>query len=141
MEFRKSDGLKIFLNDKDLTQISTIYRINNACKQANVLAYDIYNNNNLIGFIMLRKFQEGMYIWDFAIDSHEQNQGFGTLALQEILDKMYEEHGAKYFTVSYTKGNNHARHIYEKVGFNQTSFEGEEDVPEINMEYKYRKRN
>ena len=62
------------------------YVISDGIRDGNVLAFDIYIDELLIGFAMVRKFDEGAYfLWNYAIDSQYQNQNYGTTALSEFI--------------------------------------------------------
>ena len=48
---------------------------------------------------------------------------------------MKDKYNAKELTTTYIYGNDHAKHIYEKVGFIETDIVDEPDCHEVNMIY------
>ena len=48
---------------------------------------------------------------------------------------MKTHHDAKEITTTYIYGNEHAKHVYEKVGFVETDVVDEPDCHEVNMVY------
>ena len=136
MRFEKSTSMKITLLPEQEGMLSSKEKIEKACTSPIVWAYDIYHNDLLIGFALVRKFEEDeFFLWDYAIDHRYQNQGYGTAALREFIPFMQAEHGMKRMTTTYLWGNEHAKHIYEKVGFVETDVVDEEDCHEVNMIY------
>ena len=61
--------------------------------------------------------------------------GKGTQTLIEFIDFMKENFGALEMTTTYVYGNDAAKHVYEKVGFIETSVVDEPDCHEVNMVY------
>lgn len=134
MKFIKSDGIKISLHPDQLDFISSAERIREAVRQENVLAYDIYQENVLIGFAMLRCYGEGrFFLWNYAIDAHYQNHGFGTKALHELLEMLKKDHQAMIVTTTVVQGNDTAMNMYRKAGFIITDTIDEDDIHETNL--------
>lgn len=46
-----------------------------------------------------------------------------------------KEYGVKKMTTTYLWGNEHAKHVYEKVGFVETDVVDEPDCHEVNMKW------
>lgn len=135
MVFRPSKLMKVSVLPEQQKQLSS--NIDTACLEENVLAFDIYCNNILIGFAMVRKFDEGVYfLWNYAIDYKYQNQNYGTTALLEFIRFMKDTYHMTKMTTTYIWGNEHAKHLYEKVGFYQTDVVDEEGCREVNMIYR-----
>lgn len=89
MQFKPSKMMKVNVLPEQENQISTKEKIKIACTYEDVLAFDIYSNDLLVGFAMVRKFATGEYfLWNYAIDCEYKNQNFGTLALVEFIDFM-----------------------------------------------------
>jgi len=100
------------------------------------LAFDIYSGAFLIGFAMVRKYDEGAYfLWNYAIDYQYQNQNYGTTALTAFIGFMKDTYQMSEMTTTYIWGNEHAKHIYEKIGFKETDVVDEDDCHEVNMIY------
>jgi diamine N-acetyltransferase len=102
-----------------------------------VIGFDIYDGNSLIGFVMLRRYDEGCYfLWDYAIDIKYQNRHYGTEALKQLIGLMISDYGLIEMSTTYIWGNEHARHVYESVGFIETDVVDEDGIHEVNMLYQ-----
>lgn len=114
--------------------VSPPSHINAALGQKNIYGFYFYEDGRKIGFALLRQYSKYRYfLWDFIIDRREQNKGYGMRALKALLQRMKEERGARFLTTTYIKGNEHAKHLYEKFGFVETDMVDEGDVHEVNM--------
>lgn len=136
-KFIKSNGIKIELSDEDKKQISPYDSIQKAVKIDSIIAFDIYKDNDLIGFAMLKYYGEGYFLWNYAIDSKYQGKGYGTNALKNLLLFLKENYGTHEVSTTYLWGNERAKHIYEKVGFIITDVVNEDDIHEVNMIINY----
>ena len=138
-EFRKSVGFNIEISESQKSMLSSPKKINEALQNENVIAFDIYFDNYLVGFAMLRKYEEdefkrsSYFLWDYAINYKYQNHGYGIKALRQLLILLKENYKAKNVTTTYIYGNEHAKYIYEKIGFVETDIVDEDDVHEVNM--------
>ena len=129
--------MKISVLPEQEKQLSSKERIETACKEPDVLAFDIFNGELLIGFIMVRQYEKNEYfLWNYATDHKYQNQGLGTAALREFIEYMKIHHNMKTLTTTYIWGNEHAKHLYEKIGFAETDVVDEPDCHEVNMIYR-----
>lgn len=134
MRFMESNGLKIYLTEEDQRHISSQESIAKNMGGSNILAFDIYEGMLPVGFAMLRKFSEGGYfLWNFAIDSRFQGQGYGQKSLSALLKLLKTDYDAHIVTTTYLQGNTHARYVYEKAGFVETDVVDESGVHEVNM--------
>jgi len=134
--FEPSRSMKISVLPEQEKQLSSKERIQEACTQKNVLAFDIYRNDRLIGFAMVRKFDKGQYfLWNYAIDYHYHIKHYGTEALVDFISFMKNTYGASVITTTYLRGNEHAKHLYEKIGFGETDVVNEDGCHEVNMVY------
>ena len=139
MIFKKSNSIKIKVSKEQEKQLSSIERITAKCQDASVIAFDIYDDNILIGFAMLREYEKGGYfLWNFAIDSKFQNNHYGTTSLKELISIMKTEYNMHTMTTTYKYGNEHAKHIYEKIGFIETDTVNENGIHEVNMIYLFK---
>lgn len=138
MFFVNSTEMKIELTAEQSEMLSTKENIKLIIKDNpdTVMAFDIMDEDNLIGFVLVHRFEDRKYfLWEYAIDIRFQNQHKGTQALIEFIDYMKTRYDAKEITTTYIYGNNHAKHVYEKVGFTETSVVDELDCHEVNMAY------
>ena len=134
MKIIRTTQFQIALSDADRKQLSSRTRIKQALTDPNILSYDIWDGDARIGFAMLRPFNEnGFFLWNFAIDSAYQNQHYGPRALRGLFTMLKQEHHAKVITTTYTFGNDHAKYVYEKVGFRETDVVEENGIHEVNM--------
>ena len=138
MTFVKSVEMKISLRPEQAEMLSTKENIRIIIRDNpdTVMAFDIMDGNDLIGFVLVHRFEDRKYfLWEYAIDIRFQNQHKGTQALLEFISYMKTRYNAKEITTTYIYGNEHAKHIYEKVGFKETDVVDEPDCHEVNMAY------
>ena len=136
MLFKPSKNMKITVLPEQEKQLSPKDKISSACLKENVLAFDIYSQDLLIGFVMVREFDKGAYfLWNYAIDYKYQNQNYGTTALLEFIRFMKNTYQMSKMTTTYIYGNKHAKHLYEKIGFTETDVVNDTDCHEVNMVY------
>ena len=136
MLFQPSKTMKITVLPEQENQLSSKDKIASACLKENVLAFDIYSMDLQIGFVMVQEFDKGAYfLWNYAIDYKYQNQNYGTTALLEFISFMKNKYHMSKMTTTYTWGNEHAKHIYEKIGFTETEVVDDVDCHEVNMVY------
>lgn len=139
MLFKKTDSLKISVLPEQEKHLSSKQKIIDNCKEPDVIAFDIYDDDTLIGFAMLREFETGGYfLWNFAIDSNYQNKHYGTRALSELICMMKAKYDMHTLTTTYIFGNKHAKYIYEKAGFIETDIVNEDGCHEVNLIYNCR---
>ena len=132
-KFVESDSFKISLLDNQWKQLSNMEKISNALKDNNTIAFDVYKNHLLVGFILLKTYDNGYFLWDYAIDYKYQGLGYGQLILEKLIDILKNEYKAKWISTTYKYGNDIAKHIYKKIGFIQTSIVNENNIHEVNM--------
>ena len=138
MRFVRSEEMKVELAPGQEEMLSTKETIKKIIKDNpdTVMAFDIFEREELIGFVLVHCFEPRKYfLWEYAIDLDHQNMHKGTKALAAFIDYMKTNHGAKEITTTYIFGNDHAKHIYEKVGFVETDVVDEPDCHEVNMAY------
>lgn len=136
MLFKPSKKMKVSVLPEQEKYLSSKKRVDTACLNENVLAFDIYFDDLLIGFIMVRKFDDGVYfLWNYAIDYKYQNQQYGTTALLDFIYFMKATYHMSKMTTTYIWGNKHAQHLYEKVGFVEMDIVDEDNCHEVNMVY------
>ena len=73
------------------------------------------------------------WLWRFMIDESLQGKGYGTAALQVII-QYFKDHGANNIRLSTKDTNLHALSIYHKAGFKETGeMNGEEIVLQLDL--------
>ena len=138
MEFISSDNMKITLAPGQEELLSTPETIRKIIRENpdTVMAFDIFEGEDLIGFVLVHRFEDRKYfLWEFAVDVRHQNRHKGTRALKEFVGFLKDRYGATEITTTYIYGNDHAKHVYEKVGFVETDVVDEPDCHEVNMAY------
>ena len=138
MDFVTSTEMKIELTPEQSEMLSSKEDIKIIIRKNpdTVMAFDIMDENKLIGFVLVHRFEDRKYfLWEYAIDIRFQNQHKGTQALIEFIDYMKTRYKAKEITTTYIYGNDHAKHVYEKTGFIETDVVDEPDCHEVNMAY------
>lgn len=94
--------------------------------------YAIRNDNDIIGFIMFdyKPSEKKAEIWRFMIGKDFQGKGYGTEALSSAIRLLANENLFSTIQINYVKGNFPAKHLYEKLGFQEI---GEMEENEIVM--------
>ena len=137
--FVRSTEMKVNLPPEQAEMLSTREDIKTIIRDNpdTVMAFDIYDGDCLIGFVLVHCFEKQKYfLWEFAIDIDHQNRHKGTEALKAFIGYMKTHHDAVEITTTYIYGNDHAKHVYEKVGFIETDVVDEPDCHEVNMAYR-----
>ena len=99
--------------------------------------FAIYCDKKMVGFAMLA-FDETYedpddryWLWRFMIDEKQQGKGYGTAALQVII-QYFRDHGATNIRLSTKAANTTALSMYRKAGFRDTGeMNGEEIVLQL----------
>ena len=137
MKFIPSENIKILLLPNQVDELCSSDIIAKISKKEGVVSFDIYDDDLLIGFAQMHEFEKNsFFLWNYAIDYKYQNKGYGVKALIELIDYMKSNYNLKIMTTTYLFGNNHAKHVYEKVGFIETDVVDEDGCHEVNMTYK-----
>ncbi len=137
MKFQPSREMKINVlpeQEDQLCSKETIKEVFARDEKGECIAYDILDGDIMVGFAMFCEYEKGcFFLWNYAIDAAYQNRGMGKRALRELVGYMTAAFGAKEFTTTYVWGNEHAKRLYESVGFVETDVVEEEDYKEVNM--------
>lgn len=133
-EFKNTKKLNISLTEEQYKQISSKEKIHQVLLSNQAIGFDIILDDNVIGFAMLRKYDDGCYfLWGYAIDYKYQNKQYGTRALLELIEYFKVNYSLKEMSTTYIFGNEIAAHVYEKIGFVTTDIVDEDDIHEVNM--------
>lgn len=137
MRFQPSKEMKICVLPEQEDQLctkETIKEIFAKDDKGECIAFDIFDGDAMVGFAMFCEYPAGcFFLWNYAIDAAYQNKGIGTKALRELLEYMVSNLNVKQFTTTYVWGNEHAKRLYESVGFIETDVVVEENYKEVNM--------
>jgi diamine N-acetyltransferase len=86
-------------------------------------AKGIYVGEEMIGFALYGMDEDDHEYWIYRmmIDQKHQGKGYGKEAIKLVIDdiKMIKEDRHKTITLSYEPTNEHAKRVYEKVGFKE----------------------
>ena len=95
------------------------------------LPYALYNDDNLVGFIMfdVDEKKRELGIWRLMFAEEHQNKGFGYETLIKIIKACLNSKKYDYIYLYCSPINKPAFHLYKKVGFYETGeIDGEEYV-------------
>ncbi|TQR20620.1 GNAT family N-acetyltransferase [Psychrobacillus vulpis] len=115
-------------------QTSFIETTSQCLEEANACTFykpvGLYSDNTLVGFAMYGFFPEEevsgrLWLDRFLIDSKYQGQGFGTIMLNALIQKLVHDFSCTQIFLSVFEENQAALHLYEKFDFH---FNGEFDV-------------
>ena len=137
IKFIPSGAMKIHVSREQANFLCSKRTIEENCKGNDILAFDIYSDQKIIGFAMLRKFEEGGYfLWNYAIDEKLQGKGLGKRALSELISWMKTKNHLTTMTTTYVQGNLQAKNLYASLGFSEVEIIDEEDCQEVNLELR-----
>lgn len=97
-----------------------------------VTPFAIYNDEIMVGFIMLRKVDDGYFIDQFMIDERYQMKGYGKKAMKEVIEQMKKDKTYHKVYLIYKYENSAAANLYSQLGFKITS--RSEEYKEVYME-------
>jgi len=86
------------------------------CFAAGDEVWGIEEQNQLIGYAILRFASDECEILNIAIDHAHRKKGYGRLLLQYLLEQTKQQHAKKVF-LEVRESNIAARKLYEKAGF------------------------
>ena len=94
--------------------------------------FGIYNDDKMIGYVMvIYDYDIPEYnIWHMMIDSAEQGHGYGSQALDRVMDYIRTKPFGDSDRVALTcsRDNAVARRLYDKKGFSATGVEDEDEI-------------
>lgn len=94
----------------------------------------VYNEDLMVGFILLRYYdEEKSYLIDqFMIDTRYQGNGYGKQAMELVIEQIKSERKYPKIILCYIDGDEAAKRLYSGLGFYHT---GEVDEDEIIMRF------
>ena len=122
-------NLKVAEHQK--SYVSTVaYSLAQAWVYKTAYPFAIYENEKVVGFIMLGFYQarKQYTLWKFLIDERYQNKGYGRKALQLAIDYLINTFDVTEIFTGVSLANETAKHLYTSIGFVATG------VVEDNME-------
>ena len=98
--------------------------------------YAFENDGIIVGLALVREFTDeplGYDLQQFMIDQRYQGKGFGSQALQLVLDELRKENHYDHVEVCVKKADAEAIRLYEKYGFIDSGYIDEDAPDSINM--------
>ena len=96
------------------------------------IPFGIFHDDTMVGYVMVIYDYdlEAYHIWHMMIDVAHQRQGFGELAVKKCLEYIATQPFGRSNKVVLTcnKDNTVALHLYNKLGFEETSNEDEDEI-------------
>lgn len=96
-----------------------------------VYPFAIYNDDLVIGFVMIRFNKEfnNYFIWQFMIDEKYQGKGYGKQAMKRVLEWIKSDGKSNEVVTTYIEGDDIAKNLYTTLGFKEfQNFDGEVDM-------------
>ena len=95
--------------------------------------FAIYADGKIIGFTMFA-FEltssdpnDRYWLWRFMIDKNAQGNGYGSVALEKIVD-YFRNHGADHILLSTKESNTSALSLYHKYQFSETGEMNDDEI-------------
>lgn len=87
-----------------------------------VYPFAIYDDDLPVGFMMLDEDvdEKCLIIWRIMFPVENQNKGYGTAAIREIIRLAKESGKYDFLLIDYAPDNKIAEHVYTKLGFKPT---------------------
>ncbi len=105
-------------------------------RNCNARIFVIENDSVPVGLALVREFTEeplGYELQQFMIDQQYQGRGYGSLALQLILEELRKENHFDHVEVCVKREDTAAIHVYEKLGFVDSGYIDEEVPDSVNL--------
>ncbi|WBW96304.1 GNAT family N-acetyltransferase [Oceanirhabdus sp. W0125-5] len=128
--FDECINLKVAEEQKDFVSSPTLSLAKAYIHYDVISPFAIYNDDIIVGFIMLR-YNEGYnsyFIWQLMIDEKYQSKGYGKQATKLAIEWMKKDERCKEIVTTYKKGNNCARDLYLKLGFEHMEDFGDDEM-------------
>ncbi len=113
-------------------------------RDCNVKIYAFEKDGIIVGTALVREFTDeplGYDLQQFMIDGRYQRRGYGTQALQLILEELRKEHRYDHVELCVKKADTEAIRLYERAGFTDSGYV-DEDLPDsLNMIYTLSGKN
>lgn len=98
---------------------SNLYSIAQAKAQPECIPMAVYNNEELVGFVMYCMDCDDNEYWIYRvmIDEKYQGKGYGTKAVKEVINIIQRDKEYHKVYISFEPENELAKRVYEKIGF------------------------
>ena len=128
---RLAPGQESFVSHP-IRSLAQAYVYRNQCQP-----FGIYANGKMVGYVMvIYDYDVPEYdIWHMMMDEAEQGKGYGSAALDRVIEyirtKPFGDSGRVALTCN--KNNTIARKLYESKGFSATGIEDEDEIELVMM--------
>ena len=114
IQMKRPDGEKFVASNAYSLAQAWLYR-----EAGDVYPFAIYNKETPVGFMMLDEDTEErcLVIWRIMFPEEHQGKGYGTQAIQLIIQLAKDSGKYDFIILDYVPGNEIAKHVYEKLGF------------------------
>ena len=105
-------------------------------RNCNGKVFAIENDGTIVGVALVREFTDeplGYDLQQFMIDQRYQGQGYGSEALQLILDGLRKEGHYDHVEVCVKKNDTEAIRLYKKHGFTESGYEDPDAPDSVNL--------
>ena len=109
-------------------------------RNCNGRVYAIENDGTVIGAALVREFTDeplGYDLQQFMIDQRYQGKGYGSKALELILDELRKEAHYDHVEVCVKKNDVKAIRLYEKHGFKDSAYIDPDIQDAVNLIYSF----
>ena len=117
MSMKRPEGERFVATNAYSLAQAWLYRDNN-----DVYPFAIYNDDEVVGFMMLDEDLEERYlvIWRIMFPEEHTGKGYGSEAIELVVRLARESGKYDYMILDCSFDNDRARHVYEKAGFKNT---------------------
>ena len=128
--FKECLNLKVAEEQKDFVSSNTLSLAKAYIFNDIVKPFAIYNDDTMVGFIMMRFTEEHNYyfIWQLMIDEKYQGKGYGKEAIKLAIEWMKKDERCHQIVTTYKKGNQCAEALYTKLGFENMEDFGDDEM-------------
>ena len=114
------DVIKLSVTEEQDSYVaSNTFSLAQAKVQPECVPLAIYNDSNLVGFVMycMDLDDNEYWIYRLMIDKTHQRQGYGRMAMQQVLSIMEQDLERSIVYLSFEPDNHVAKKLYESFGF------------------------
>ena len=117
IRMKRPDGEHFVANNAYSLAQAWLYR-----DAGDVYPFAIYDDETPVGFMMLDEDldEKCVIIWRIMFPVENQNKGYGTAAIREIIRLAKESGKYDFVLIDYAPDNKIAEHVYTKLGFKHT---------------------
>ncbi|WP_052255025.1 GNAT family N-acetyltransferase [Salinicoccus sp. YB14-2] len=96
-------------------------------KDENVFPYAVYNEDEIVGFLLLDLDEEEReyMIWRMMVDEKHQGRGHGRKIVETVIERAGNDKGYDVLIADYVEGNVQMKYLLESLGFKRTGFDTE----------------